>query len=277
MATCWICGGEAHPDPAFDPHNLSRCGACGFVFAAGRGDEDLAALYGDDYILRYPRDHDYATDEPQRRFEARRRVGLVRSFADGGRLLEVGAATGAFLAEARDRGFAPLGIEPSEAAAQHARGRGVEVVEGVLEDVALEAASFDAICAWHVLEHLQDPRAVLVRLRSALRPGGVLALEVPNIESVAARRELAGWWALDPLHHVAHYAPATLHRLVDGAGLEVLELTTVDFATYHRWSHRLNPRALAYYAAKTRTERVWPFRADAVRHELLRVVARRPA
>ena len=44
--------------------------------------------------------------------------------------------------------------------------------------------SFDVITIWHVLEHTEDPCFVLGKLRSLLKPQGVLVVEVPNIEAI---------------------------------------------------------------------------------------------
>ena len=38
----------------------------------------------------------------------------------------------------------------------------------------------DAIVLWDVLEHLSNPAGVLVRLRAALKPGGILLIATPN-------------------------------------------------------------------------------------------------
>ncbi|MBL7183339.1 MAG: class I SAM-dependent methyltransferase [Anaerolineae bacterium] len=75
----------------------------------------------------------------------------------GRRLLDVGCHIGVFLGIAQERGWAAWGIEPSRWAAREARGRGLQVIEGTLDDVHLAGESFDVITLWDVIEHLTDP------------------------------------------------------------------------------------------------------------------------
>ena len=92
------------------PLPFSRCRECGFVF---REDADQRALYetgsyGDDGGERY-----VAEDEARRR-DARVRLRWLGPVAGAGQLLDVGAAGGAFVAEAADVGHNARGIEPRQ-------------------------------------------------------------------------------------------------------------------------------------------------------------------
>jgi SAM-dependent methyltransferase len=252
---------------------LERCTRCGFTFLVGDVDPDL---YADGYFEAY-RGGDYRAAEPQRRRESRRRLDLLaRVTSQPGLVLEVGAAAGYFLDEARSRGYEGFGIEPNDAMAAHAR----EVLEldvrtGVLGAVPLAPASFDVACAFHVVEHLGAPRAALRSVRDALRPGGHLFIEVPNAESAAARRRAGAWAALDLPYHVGHYGPRSLRALLERTGFEVLLIDTVPFALYGaRTRADLLLRGLAEAA---RARAVLPAGPHAHGHQLLRAVARRPA
>jgi SAM-dependent methyltransferase len=189
----------------------------------------------------------------------------------------VGAAAGHFLAAARGHGFEVSGIEPAPSVAARARERlGVDVRAGFLEDADLPAESFAAICMWHVLEHLPDPRGAVARVREALRPGGFLFLEVPNVASYWARRRGPRWFHLDPAHHVAHYAPSSLGQLMGDAGLEPVLLESFPALGYLRPARAARPAALAAQARELALLRTAPRRPHPDAHELLRAVARRP-
>ncbi len=89
---------------------------------------------------------------------------------------------------------------------------------------------FDAIVATHVLEHVDDPVALLRRMRKWLSPKGKIIIIVPNKESL--HRQLAVLMELQPAldtlgardHLVGHqrvYSFATLAADVRRAGLKV--------------------------------------------------------
>jgi SAM-dependent methyltransferase len=96
-----------------------------------------------------------------------------------------------------------------------------------VERVALEAAhiydaSLGAITLWHVLEHLDDPGGALARLRAWLRPGGILLLGVPNLDSLQARLGGPHWFHLDVPRHRTHFTAAGIERLLERSGFGVV-------------------------------------------------------
>jgi 2-polyprenyl-3-methyl-5-hydroxy-6-metoxy-1,4-benzoquinol methylase len=153
----------------------------------------------------------------------------------------------------------------------------VDLRVGLLETADLEEGAYDVVCAWHVLEHLPEPRTSLARVFSLLAPGGVLCVEVPNVASVASRRAGESWSRLYPEHHVTQFSPESLGVLLEQAGLEVLELATVSALSYLRPVRVLHPRALAALAKEAYATRAPAWRPDPDRHEMLRAAARRPA
>lgn len=92
-----------------------------------------------------------------------------------GAALEIGTGTGAFLERLERSGFAQLvGVEPSSAAIAAAPAhRQPWIREGIFEEKDFEAGSFDLICCFMTLEHVQDPGALLSAAYRLLRPGGV--------------------------------------------------------------------------------------------------------
>jgi SAM-dependent methyltransferase len=270
-----VCGGVAAPDAVLGERGLSRCGGCGFVFVPGITVEQTAALYDQEYFDDYGPPGGY-DDEAQRRHEARLRVRWLRDHLPTGRVLELGSAAGYFLDELRTAGFDVQGIEPGAAIARRSAERfDLPITIGTVESAELPAASLDAVCAFHVLEHIAAPSGVLVRLRAALRPGGLLFLEVPNIESVIARRQGAAWPKLEMPYHVGHYAPETLRALLDRSGLEIVQLETFPAVGYRRLSDSLRPRPLAGQLRDLALLRANPRAPHPTDHELLRAVARR--
>ncbi len=237
----------------------------------------MQELYTEGYFHDYPNADDYLAEDDPRRYAARRRLTFMRRHGAHGRLLELGAASGQFLEEARARGFESVGVEPDAALAQRVTERtGIQIHGGFVETVDLPENGFDVVCAWHVLEHISTPRGALERIVRALAPQGKLFIEVPNVGSVLALRAHVRWLYLDLEHHVGHYTPAALRTLLERSGLEVELIQTVSMREYVGLRRSLRPLELAAAAREFALVRSGPRSAHPSRHELLRAVARVP-
>jgi SAM-dependent methyltransferase len=115
-----------------------------------------------------------------RRIITKRYARLVREVAGSGRLLELGCGDGRLLAEL-SRDFNVTGIDISEYAVARARQRmpGANLVVGDIADCDPHA-HFDVVVAFNVLEHLRDPRALMMRVGEMLSEGGRFMFAVPN-------------------------------------------------------------------------------------------------
>ena len=140
----------------------------------------------------------------------------------GARVLDAGAGGGEVVYVLRKLGFDASGLEPDEQYARHAReSLGVPVATGFVQDAAFPAGSFDAVTMYHALEHVEDPSAILSRLRGWMTGQGVLLIEVPNVEAVC----------MAPRHrfHFAHFYGfnrGALEALGRKAGFEPVSTTT---------------------------------------------------
>ena len=267
---CVLCGGT-RSEPSLGGV-LRRCRSCAFQWTAdGLAPPD--ELYDESYYETesYRR---YFALAPQWRFEAARRLRWLFSAVRPATLVEAGPAGGFFLKAARDRGICVEGVEVSAVAARYARDQlGVPVRHGMFESTVL-AEPTQAVCAFHVLEHVPDPREFLRAARGMLTPGGWLAMEVPNITSAAARRHGPSWVDLAPRYHYWHFGPESLTRLLAESGFEVIRADTI-FASHYlrpsRWPSRWGLASLWRGLRATRSLRTdHPHLGD-----YLRVLARR--
>ncbi len=184
---------------------------------------------------------DYIEEEVGERETARRTLTAIERQVQPGSLLDIGCWVGFLLAEARDRGWQTTGVEPSEFASDYARDRlGLDVITAAVDELQMPSGSLDAVFMGDVIEHLVDPGAALERIRDLLRPGGVVALALPDAGSAVARAMGRRWWSILPTH-VQYFTRPSIARLLDRAGFEVLETTT-------------SPKAftVAYYLGRTR-------------------------
>ncbi len=151
-----------------------------------------------------------------------------------GRLLDVGCGSGAYGASLIRLGWRVDGVEPDARAAALARQQGVNVQTARAEDAKLPRAAYDVITLWHSLEHMENPLAALRNLRSALKPEGLLLVEVPNRAGWGAALTCEYWYHWDLPRHRVHFTPASLSLALAEAGFHV-----------HRMQHIPNPHGLA--------------------------------
>ncbi|HKA55151.1 MAG TPA: class I SAM-dependent methyltransferase [Candidatus Binatia bacterium] len=101
---------------------------------------------------------------------------------EGARVVEVGSFVGGFLAAGQEYGWHMVGVDPGAEVSSFCRRRGLHVFQGTLTELPLEEHSVDCISIWHTFDQLPDPDPTLTAACRLLRPGGVLAVRVPNGE-----------------------------------------------------------------------------------------------
>ncbi|MBI1921524.1 MAG: class I SAM-dependent methyltransferase [Geobacter sp.] len=255
---CPLCGSEdLRPNFEHFDH-LLKCGMCGIVF-------DTRNVFDQHYY-----EHDRARQISDAKIRARQRnvaqrVRLVDRFLNKNQtLLDIGCGEGLFLQAVRGHVEKATGLEPTQFYASYASEElKLDVRQGLIETVDFGKESFDVITLFHVLEHLDDPAAALINLRSWLRPGGLLVIEVPNIESPTARYRGPGWELIIPEHRF-HFSPESMRFLLRKCGFEVVDETARDFDQYRTsvgkslrklfWRGRTNMRSVPHQESPHRKQ-----------------------
>jgi SAM-dependent methyltransferase len=201
------------------PGRILRCNACGLAFRSLRPlPEELSKLY------RNADDTVYEAELPNRFRTAQRHRRIVKRYhRDPGRLIDVGSASGAFLRIMADAGWCVIGVEPSASQCERAKrilaGRG-EIRHDVLETADVPS-DVDLVTLWDVLEHVTEPASFLTRCSELLKRGGVLALNVPRIDSFIAGA-MGSHWPLLLAEHLNYFTLKSLKICASAAGLEVI-------------------------------------------------------
>jgi 2-polyprenyl-3-methyl-5-hydroxy-6-metoxy-1,4-benzoquinol methylase len=222
-----------------EPVAVCRCARCGFRYLNPRPTVDeLALIYATD---PYYAAGNATRGASRRSFYHARLDRLERWQPRSGRMLGIGCLEGGyFLGTAVERGWQVRAVEFSETMATHARtALGLDVTVTRAWDLgALVGERFDAVYS-HSLEHVPDPRVTIQQCRQLLAPDGLLVLEVPNqfhslvdvlkdvvIGVVGAR---AYPWFHRPVPfalHTVYFTPATIRRLLEQEGFEILAVRT---------------------------------------------------
>jgi len=222
-----------------------RCRGCDLVYTNPRpSPADIAAGYAK------AADPDYAAEDSSRSINAHMSLHTLKRFVPGGKLLDIGCATGYFLNAAR-LDYDVAGVELSHWAVKHAREKlKLDVKQGAFEEAGFPPENFDAVSMNDVIEHLTDPAGFLKRVHGVMKPGAVLYLVTPNIESLSAHVLGGKWWGLRPAH-LTYYSPDTLQATLEQAGFDVVFTKSYGRVfTYGYWLSRLKnyPRLVSWTA-----------------------------
>lgn len=136
----------------------------------------------------------------------------------------------------------------------------------------------DMLTCFHVLEHSEDSDVMLAELRSYLRPGGTLVVEVPNIDCVWTPwfgKSCGNWYV--PYHRV-HFSRQSLRRLIESHELEIVAEQDVcgpTFATSLATLLGVKPNSMFLFAALMLRPIQWAVEKTTHRPSALRIVARK--
>ena len=220
--------------------HVSRCNRCGALFQNPSIDPRLLEQYYPDHYESYSLPEKHLSDTA--RWFLRRKKGyshldpgpapgrmrrlfaawsagaqMLPDYVPGGKLLEVGCASGERLSLLRELGWNEcLGIEYNLQAARRACDRGFQVYPGPVEDNIdrIVPASLDAVIAGSVLEHLSDPQLFIRSVAAKLKPGGQLILSTITVDSLDFRIYGECWYNLDLPRHFTFFRKIDLRNLI---------------------------------------------------------------
>ena len=160
---------------------------------------------------------------------------LVQKYTglSAGKLLDIGAGTGAFLHTMNRSGWEVTGFEPDDTARENAKrlfGIRLQVPDELFQ---LAPQSFDAITLWHVLEHVHDLHLYMDQFKKLLKPSGVLIVAVPNYTSYDANVYRENWAAYDVPRHLYHFSPASVTQLLLQHGLQLHAIKPMWFDSFY--------------------------------------------
>lgn len=229
------------------PYQVKLCTACGLRWLSPRPTEQgYEHVYAaENYFSGRNAVESFDDLARIRRPYFRHRVKRIEALSNSQsalRMLDIGAATGEFVYEARQRGHAAEGFEFSADARQQARDKySLELHSGNIETLA-DNEPYDVVHMNHVFEHVPDPRDTLSVIQRLLKAGGLLVIEVPQqfdndldrLKRLLRLNRKPEFNAYS-LHHTWFFTPTTLTQLLNSYGFSVLHAGTANWARTPLW------------------------------------------
>lgn len=218
---------------------IFRCVSCGFSFTQDYPDEEeIGGFYeSEDYISHSDISEGLINKlyRIARDIMLRRKKDLVVRVTglNTGTLLDIGSGTGYFGSVMKNAGWQVKGIEVNEKARNFSITRfGLDT--GTPESVAsFEAATFDCITLWHVLEHFHDPFKYFSEIYRMLKPGAVCLVALPNSNSYDEKYYKKYWAAWDVPRHLWHFNPDTFNVFSEKAGFVLEKLKPLPLDVFY--------------------------------------------
>lgn len=181
-----------------------------------------------------------------------------------GYMLEIGCSTGEYMQKARDLGWQCDGIEFSSNIANICREKGFNVQSCTVDMASKPNYKYDLIVAWMVIEHLYDPVASLIKIRSWSSENCILIGSVPDFGSL--ERKIFGkyWYALQLPTHLYHFNKKTLQVTLENAGWTLTNIRWQRDCKNLLWSIELfatqnNYLRLKYFIQNVRSNKKFIF------------------
>jgi len=224
------------------PLEIVRCGQCGLCYSRPRPTSLLSDL------IRLPATRNALVDAgllPEARrvrtealfdygkqlhHDANYRAGLyaLSRIKPTGTLLDVGCAGGRFVQLAREAGFEAIGVDIQEEPVRWGCAElGLDLRLAEPGRLPEDLPPFDVVTLWNVLEHVADPLELLLTVRAAMAPDGLLLVDVPNFAFRLAAARVAGVYEpaeqrFFPYDHLSHFTATTLARTLRLGGFTPL-------------------------------------------------------
>lgn len=222
-----------------EPFEVIQCSHCTLKYTASAPSIDQIAPYYNfpNYISHtdtknglinflYHKIRSYTLDQ---------KTAWIQSLFTGfkGKILEVGAGTGAFAHAMQQKGWEVTALEPDEASRQKAlENYNLNLLSSTtLFD--LNENTYDVITLWHVLEHVHELEKYIQTFKKLLKNKGKLIIAVPNYTSFDAQFYKKYWAAYDVPRHLYHFSAESMNFLINSNGMKVVGIKPMWFDSFY--------------------------------------------
>jgi len=149
-----------------------------------------------------------------------------KSYIVNRKLLDIGCAMGALLAEATKVGYKADGVDISKDAVGYCKKQGFTVYNGTVQGLGktLKSGSYDVVTAFQIIEHERDPLTMMKRIYNLLNHDGMVVLATPNYGGFWRRVMGKRWFGFRHPEHVVLLDFQSMRILLEKAGFRDIEI-----------------------------------------------------
>jgi 2-polyprenyl-3-methyl-5-hydroxy-6-metoxy-1,4-benzoquinol methylase len=219
--------------------NFYHCENCGIIFLDVQALIDLPITLYDKNYHCFKKYRKRSILDILIKYGLKKRVKLVIKNKKSGRLLDIGCASGEFLAEFLElekEGWELYGVEPNHNARDYAKSKGINNLFSDLSEANFKDHFFDVITLWDVIEHINTPNNLFFELNRIIKINGVLVIKTPNPYSMEAKIFKEYWSGLEVPWHSFLFPKKFLETILTNHGFTNMKYhkTTQDYYTFYR-------------------------------------------
>ena len=217
---CIVCTGKPNLQVLIENKNfrIIKCKGCGLVYQDNFEQYDkIDKIYNSFYLDSPPQDILSRKNDTKVRKLVYSDIEKIQK--PPGLMLDIGCSFGESMMFFEKKGWKTIGIDICETSVNWAKDQGLNCIFTSIEKYTPDK-KFDIILMSHVLEHIGDPVAALKRIKKWLKPGGIIHIRVPNIESRLLNNKIFFLGDLSPFQHLYYFSPNNINLLLNKVGLK---------------------------------------------------------
>ena len=150
------------------------------------------------------------------------------------KILEIGCGKGFFLEKLKEKQVEATGLDFNPNAITYGKQNNINIINETIEQHAINNENkYDVVCAFQLLEHINEANTFLEQTIKTLKKGGILAIGVPNNDSYIFRAD--SYHTLNtPPHHMLLWNRQSLVYLAEIFDMSVVEITTSPTTRLHK-------------------------------------------